>query len=195
VGVYSERAEFNSAYELAPPPLVTLYLVCLASNASNLRDAARRVPAKRMNTQASPGRGLHHLEQPSQSYMSTSYELVQQHCSSGLASLGTNQVRRNTRQFRKKRAEGGRRNNYINMRISSPLSQLHLEASKLWFQFPSQVNLRCTELNMIFQPILLNILLLSSTSLAQVIGAATGFAKGVTGGGSATPAYPADINE
>jgi len=52
-----------------------------------------------------------------------------------------------------------------------------------------------TELNMIFQPILLNVLFLSSTSLAQVIGAATGFAKGVTGGGSATPAYPADINE
>lgn len=48
---------------------------------------------------------------------------------------------------------------------------------------------------MILQPILLNIFLLSSTSLAQAIGAATGFAKGVTGGGSATPASPADINE
>lgn len=48
---------------------------------------------------------------------------------------------------------------------------------------------------MAFRLVLFNILLLSSTSLAQVVGAATGFAKGVTGGGSATPAYPADIKE
>lgn len=37
--------------------------------------------------------------------------------------------------------------------------------------------------------------LLPAASYAQVVGAATGFAKGVTGGGSATPAVPADINQ
>lgn len=72
------QKELNSILltSLFHPPFVTLYLVCLARNASNLRDAARRVQAKRMNAQACPSRRLHQPEQPSQNYMTTSYELV-----------------------------------------------------------------------------------------------------------------------
>jgi hypothetical protein len=41
--------------------------------------------------------------------------------------------------------------------------------------------------------IALSLLAIAQGSLAQVVGSATGFAKGVTGGGSATPATPSDI--
>lgn len=34
---------------------------------------------------------------------------------------------------------------------------------------------------------------LPAAALGQVVGAATGFAKGVTGGGTATPVYPTTI--
>ncbi|KAL7274116.1 hypothetical protein RUND412_003003 [Rhizina undulata] len=44
---------------------------------------------------------------------------------------------------------------------------------------------------MVFQLLLLATLL--PAAMAQVVGSATGFAKGVTGGGSATPAIPSDI--
>lgn len=37
--------------------------------------------------------------------------------------------------------------------------------------------------------------LLPAVALGQVVGAATGFAKGVTGGGTATPVYPTTIAE
>ena len=37
--------------------------------------------------------------------------------------------------------------------------------------------------------------LFSRAGLAQVVGSATGFATGVTGGGSAAPVTPADIDE
>jgi hypothetical protein len=43
--------------------------------------------------------------------------------------------------------------------------------------------------------ILVLAVLLPAAALAQVVGSATGFAKGVTGGGTATPVYPTTIAE
>lgn len=48
---------------------------------------------------------------------------------------------------------------------------------------------------MLPKALLLGALYASNTALAQVVGAASGFASGVTGGGDASPVTPADIDE